>query len=308
MLDEIYINPSISYKSGKIVGIAENSTADEATTIQAFMITSVFSHNRDIIALVPVKNQTAEILLSHTIKILHILKDLGYTVLCLISDNNRVNRNMFTKMCNDNLKFATQNPADPEKLLYFLFDTVHLIKCVRNNWLKQTTTNQTFYFPDPKDFSKISTASIQTLKDIYESEKNAIVKTAPKLSQKVLYPTSLEKQNVLYALNLFHETNIASLSLKNQSNENDGIIAFLDIFLKWWKIVNVKHSHKGIRFNDDFCKPIQSVNNKNVEFQLNFNNWLSTWENFRTLELSEKKTFRNSWKGWFAYKRDTFCS
>ena len=138
-------------------------------------------------------------------------------------------------------------------------------------------------------------------------KKNAIVKTAPKLSQKVLYPTSLEKQNVLYALNLFHETNIASLSLKNQSNENDGIIAFLDIFLKWWKIVNVKHSHKGIRFNDDFCKPIQSVNDKNVEFLLNFNNWLSTWENFRTLELSEKRRLGIPGKGGLLTKETHFA-
>lgn len=53
LLDEIFVNPSASYKSSKIVGIAENCV-NEATTIQAFMITSLFSQNKDIIALVPV--------------------------------------------------------------------------------------------------------------------------------------------------------------------------------------------------------------------------------------------------------------
>ena len=47
------------------------------------------------------------------------------------------------------------------------------------------------------------------LENIYNEEKNSIVKTAPKLlNSKALYPTSIEKQNVqkyLIKLILFHE-------------------------------------------------------------------------------------------------------
>jgi hypothetical protein len=48
-LDEIYVKPKITYTSGQIVGLADNTNNFEAaTTIQAFRFKSILSKNKDI--------------------------------------------------------------------------------------------------------------------------------------------------------------------------------------------------------------------------------------------------------------------
>lgn len=73
---------------------------------------------------------------------------------------------------------------------------------------------------------------------------------------------------------------------------------FLTYFLhKWWKIVNVKHRQKGIKFNDDFCNPIESINDRNVQFLQKFKDWLLSWETLYSFELSERKSLGLPSKG-----------
>ncbi|CAL1270294.1 unnamed protein product [Larinioides sclopetarius] len=290
LIDEIYVNPGLNYKGGKVLGKAENVN-QQANTIQAFMITSLFSKYKEIVALVPMKNQTADDLYCQTLKVLKLLNNCKYNVLCLISDNNRINRNMFTLMCQGNLANCISNPVEPGSKLFFLFDTVHLIKSVRNNWFNEKTLGQVLCFPSPDNSSKISLAKLQDLKDIYETEKLNLIKKAPKLSQKVLYPTSFEKQNVLLALNIFHDSNSAALAQEAEEKGKDtmGTKEFIDQFLKWWNIVNVKNSEKGKRLKNPFCDPIKSSDQMNMVFLNKFYAWLVSWENKCGLPLNKRK-------------------
>ena len=142
MLDEIHIKSLLGYKGGKMKGSATN-TSGLANSLQAFMVSSLRSSYKDIVALYPVKNITADNLLSYTINTLKILHEVGYKVISLISDNNRVNRCMFEKLCGGTLASKVKNPADDISPLFLLFDTVHLVKCIRNNWFNQRTCAQT---------------------------------------------------------------------------------------------------------------------------------------------------------------------
>jgi len=78
-----------------------------------------------------------------TLKVITIVEKAGFKVVCLISDNNRINGNMFAALCNGSIQPSTVHPCDPSRKLFFLFDSVHLMKCVRNNWLNQKDPNQT---------------------------------------------------------------------------------------------------------------------------------------------------------------------
>ena len=148
MLDEIHVNPKISYKGGSLVGMSSNNMEDQATTVQAFMICSLLSSNKDIAALIPVKSMNATYLKDCTVKVIRMLEDCGYFVICLISDNNRINRNMFTELGNGELKPWIIHPCCSERKLFFLFDSVHLLKCIRNNWLGQSDSERTYCFPN----------------------------------------------------------------------------------------------------------------------------------------------------------------
>lgn len=60
MIDEIYVSPKIAYKGGALQGFATNTSPSsdtvEASTVQAYMLASIFSKNKDVAALQPVKN------------------------------------------------------------------------------------------------------------------------------------------------------------------------------------------------------------------------------------------------------------
>lgn len=91
------------------------------------MISSAFSKNKDVAAMVPVKNLTATPLKVCTL-IVKMLESAGYLVFCLISENNRVNRNMFSEMRRGALKQYVQLPCSKDRKSFFLFDSVHLQK------------------------------------------------------------------------------------------------------------------------------------------------------------------------------------
>ena len=133
MLDEIHCNPKQVYKGGSLVGTAINKPNEEATTVQTFMLCSLLSHNKDVAGMIPVKSLTAKYLKECKIKIINTLENAGNFVICLISDNNRINRNMFTELCQGELKPSRVHPNNSSRKLFFLFDTVHLLKCIRNN-------------------------------------------------------------------------------------------------------------------------------------------------------------------------------
>jgi len=111
---------------------------------------------------------------------------------------------MFADLCWGDLKPFVQHPCAAHRKLFFLFDSVHLLKCIRNNWLGQSDVDNTFAFPDIEDGS-ICKASLSHLRQLYASEKDNYIKMAPSLSYKVLNPSNLERQNVKLALRLFDE-------------------------------------------------------------------------------------------------------
>ena len=97
------------------------------------MISSVLSKNKAIVALIAMLNAMATSLKEMTTMASHVLHCLGYRVFCIISDNNRINRNMFSMFCDGDLKPSIAHPHNIPMPLFFLFDSVNLLKCIRNN-------------------------------------------------------------------------------------------------------------------------------------------------------------------------------
>jgi hypothetical protein len=279
LLDEIYVAPKTSFKGGCLSGMAANSPLEQASTVQTFMLCSLLSPNKDVAAMVPVKNLTAAYLRDCTQRVIRMLESAGYLVFCLISDNNRVNRNMFTEMCGGSLRPYVQHPCSADRKLFFLFDSVHLLKCVRNNWLGQCDSENTFLFPD-MNTDNVLKASFSHLRKLYESEKDSLVKTAPGLSSRVLYPSNIERQNVKSVLKVFDEKTIAGLQLFGAQNKVDvtGTGKFLEIVLRLWKILNVKSTGKGLHKRDSDSDPIRSVDAINVGYLEQVHQWLIKWD------------------------------
>lgn len=310
MLDEIYVNPKLSYKAGKIIGTAENvSGTESATTMQAFMFSSLHSDNKDIIAIFPVKNMNANTLLTLTTEVLKLMNELQFDVVCLISDNHSTNRKMFELLGGGMLKTCVSNPADPSKSLFLLFDSVHLLKCIRNNWLNRP--NEIFILPDTEQtFPKITAmrsvnegkmifeytnveAKLSDLKDLFHSEKNSVLKLAPNLSRKALYPTAIERQNVTLAISIFDFKNIVSLDMLKSEGVaiSDGTIQFLKVISKWWTICNVQHPMKGTYNRNADAHPINGPDDAKLMFLENLKTYIDIWHTSNTDGRLSNETF-----------------
>lgn len=281
LIDEIHVKSKLSYRSGKLIGQAANNTDDLANSIQCFMIASVMSSHKMIVGMLPVKKLDSEFLLEGTKNVLRNLCSSGFNVVSVISDNNRINRKMFSLLAEgSDMKLFIYNPVDPDKKIFLLFDSVHLLKSVRNNWLNLKNRTQSFTYPAWSDEST-KKASFSDLKHLYKIEKKSLLKEAPRLSWKALYPHSLERQKVSLALQVFHETNIAALKIMGPSRCDfeswEGTADFLKIICRWWDIVNVHHPYAGRNLRKDEATPISTADDSKLEWLLEMVEWLHKW-------------------------------
>ena len=85
-LNEIHIRPCVTLKNGRLTGT--NEEGETATSIHCFLISSLLSNNKDVVALVPTKKITAEKLCSLPKSVLKIVTSSGYSVISIITDGN----------------------------------------------------------------------------------------------------------------------------------------------------------------------------------------------------------------------------
>lgn len=283
VMDEIYIQPQLSFKGGEIYGSSYSDAQKCAKTAQVFMVSSLLSKYVDVVAIIPVINMTSEQLKSFIADVLNMLERIGFQVISLIADNNIINRKAYELMTpNKTLQPSILHPLDSSRRLFFMFDTVHILKCIRNNWQTKRNVNKTLCYTDMNDPSKILCAQYRHLELVYEKEKECLVKYGHTLSAKVLYPSAIQKQNVGLALKIFNDNNIVALKhatkdLPNVSQQINETVIFLNVIVNWWKIVNVKSVFEGKRFNDPYREAIRSPTDMQVQFLNKMCHWLKIW-------------------------------
>lgn len=91
------------FKSIKLSSFANNNDIyDRAITVQAFMYTSLFSKDKENTLLLPIRSLNADNLLKMTKDTSYLIENQSFKVISLISDNDRINRNTFSKLFGDN--------------------------------------------------------------------------------------------------------------------------------------------------------------------------------------------------------------
>lgn len=274
-IDEIYLNASLQYKSQSVVGYAENNPEAVAKTVQAFMVSSVFGNFREIVRLFPSSGLNGNDLSELTKNVVDFVQSFNCQVIAIITDNNRINQNLFYHLTESKQSLRYQNPIHAEQDIFLLYDFVHIFKNVRNNWLNLKNYELTFIYPDFNDNSIHKKASFNVLRTQYKAEVNLQIRQAYKLCHKSLYPGNLDRQKVYLVDNIFHDSTISALQCQDDFKETAD---FLEIIRKWWSIVNVKSNTKGIRKRNEWCDPIFAANDKKVLFLKSFLEWLENWQ------------------------------
>lgn len=258
MFDEIYVKPSVRFRACHVIGKAEDQTEKSARTVLAFMLKPLFSSESFVVRLIPVFSLTGEILYEQLRSLICIIHKHGGNVRCLISDNASVNGKCYKLMSAGQDKNWIGNISEfPDKKFFLLHDSVHLFKCLRNNWLSEKLREIEFSIPGKSQVI----ARFEHIRDLYKSECEKVVRRTP-LTRTACFPSNLELQKVNLVFQVFHEKNVAALIC----DEKYDTASFIDCFLRLWKILNCKHPNAHVLLNDPDRRPFISTDDDRLKF------------------------------------------
>ena len=158
IIDEVYVKSMLQYHGGVLFGKAVNKPEKVANTILSFMVCCLQGGPKFLCKMLPVKELNADFLYEQTKMLLNILKNAGADLVAIICDGNRVNQSFFKK-------FDCVEPWRTRDNIFLLFDFVHLIKNIRNNWITEAMQELFYTVDDVKRVAKWS-----DLKHLYELE------------------------------------------------------------------------------------------------------------------------------------------
>lgn len=109
------------------------------------------------------------------------MEEVGFKVICVVTDNYTINKKAMSQFMDPpKILIVYKHPSSDIRPLFFATDSVHLIKCVRNNWLNQNDDDQSFQYPDFGNISgwngNVITASFKALKKLHYIENNSLIK------------------------------------------------------------------------------------------------------------------------------------
>lgn len=255
LIDEIYLSNRVEFSNGVIYGLDEEGEINK--TSLTFMIKSLLSTYKDVVSIQPIHTLTSAYLCQSIISVIKMLHFSGFVVCCTIVDNSAPNAKCYKEMGLESTPSGRHYFEHPctKQPVFFLFDSVHLLKKIYTNWLNKTVLHYPQFLEQGTEESTvfISNADFQIVKNIFFKECGSSARIAHKLSTKCLNPTSLERTSVMLPYAVFHESTIAAFKFYGLHN---GTQNFLQLILDWWTILNVKSPFKGIRLKLESAKPI----------------------------------------------------
>ena len=130
--------------------------------------------------------------------------------------------------------------------LFLLFDSVHIFKCLYNNFQWQVLFECPTF--DGMDIS----ANFHHISELYDMELSKPIKMAYTLNRECLNPQPIEKTKVSLATRVFGEPtrNAMSFYVKKCFPQWQETLNFLHHISRWWRLLNVKSLSKGTRKRD----------------------------------------------------------
>ena len=210
IFDEIYLQKCEEYSGGESIGTDDKGSPYKVMV--CFMVVGLKNNLSHVIKSVPEKELSDKWLSDELLDCIKSLQDSGLKIRGVVSDDhasnvspNRILLSRFATCQND--LFIIFN----EMKIYLFFDSVHLIKNIRNNLLNR----KRFLFPAFSSTALYDNVCVTggeiswaLLHKVYEQDSliQANMRAAPALTSKVLHPGNC-KQRVPVALAIFEQEN-----------------------------------------------------------------------------------------------------
>uniref|UniRef100_A0A224YVA8 p-20 hm n=1 Tax=Rhipicephalus zambeziensis TaxID=60191 RepID=A0A224YVA8_9ACAR len=219
IIDEAAIKPKCVYdrKADTVFGLKDkpdnsaacSSTDTLANIVLCFVLHGVANSYRIPCAYYFTKQLSGRGMFAWTKEVICAVESCGFVIVRVVTDNYSANVTMFKHMGNGCLSTAVPHPHDSDKVIFLSFDPCHILKNVRSQFLERELT----------DGAGVITGKF--VQKLYEFQKDKTVKLARNLTRKHVYPSNLEKMNVLRAIQTFSLQVTASLSHLQENRRGD---------------------------------------------------------------------------------------
>ena len=126
-MDEIHVKSELTYKGGRVLGSSSN-TNEPAKTIFALMVSSLSKKWSTIVRLLPCSNSSAA--------------ELFPIIKMVIEDIERCGLYVQVFSPTNTLDHVVPHIIDADRPLFLIFNFVHILKTIRNNWVNQKITEE----------------------------------------------------------------------------------------------------------------------------------------------------------------------
>ena len=256
LIDEIYIKKMMLYHGGSLYGKAVNNPELMTNSVLTIIVKYLFGGPSFVFKMLPVAKMAASFLYQQVQDTLEMIREAGGDIESVICDGNRTNQKFF-KM----FPTVPQKPWLTTDGIFLLYDYVHLIKSIRNNWLTETD-GKLKYLKE----GEWKTAKWEHLIELYEQEPLADLNDSgtrglSKLTEVAVKPKPIERQKVDTCLGVFCDETAAALSVHPSMSTNPEVkdtANFIRIITDMWSILNVRSINKDVRHNNPLEAVIES--------------------------------------------------
>ena len=172
--------------------------------------------------------------------------NIGLFVRVCISDMGPANQNMWKTVGvfsrRNEFQNYTQHPCSASDRLYFMADTPHLLKNIRNCLLTQSIVLPDFIVQSSNLPSKY--VSMEHIRQLVSIQDQMELKLVPNLKKAHVFPGQYQKMRVNMAATVISHTTASALRFCNSANllSNDVLSTawFLDLVNKWFETMNAR--------------------------------------------------------------------
>ena len=260
--DEVYVKKMMLYHGGQVFGRSADNPECLARTVLGIVVSCMFGGPHFLSKILPISRLNSSFLHEQIQLSLDAITEAGGCVKAIICDGNRNNQAFFKLFGAD-----PQRPWETPGGIFLIYDYVHLLKSLRNNWLTEATGELTFYHDGVR-----KTAKWSHLVELYKLEAESLVKMSD-LDEVSVLPKPIERQRVSTCLKVFSEKTHQALlkhpGMKKLEGVEDTSI-FINKVITWWKILNVRAKYMDVRHNDALQAAITDPCDERLETVLSF--------------------------------------
>ncbi|XP_077558528.1 uncharacterized protein LOC144174001 isoform X2 [Haemaphysalis longicornis] len=286
MVDELDIE---DYFESKVNNNAGSMTPPEIpNSAFVFTVQSLTGQFKEVAYIVPAFRADAKFVHKLLKDVICGLEKIGYSVLCVVTDNDPVRRkamSYFSSPPTDHVVYP--HPSDSARSLFFVINPAYIIKSIRNDWLDQKNEKLCFFFPEfqmeaAAGQPSMLSASFTIIREALKLADEDVLLQNLRPPKKALCPSEVERENTRLALGVFSSSlsqMLYALARKHEQQYFGEAASFIDIIVKWWKVVSVKSLCQEEGQRDPFQEPVFPVaDDPKVGFLYKILEWLDGWK------------------------------